>query len=166
MLELVFIHDPFHLPSHFSGQETNFTTHFTLVPFQNHSGPHKGHLTLSPPPYASLWTSIPHGMGCFLTLSLFRASLFIVFYQGENKVMKVAWNQVPQSLWYLFGGETLTQSDSRIDSMKKKQEWDCTASGKVSAYQCRGHWFNPWSGKIPHAAGQLSVCHDCWARVP
>ena len=32
MLELVFIHDPFHLPSYFSGQETNFTAHFTLVP--------------------------------------------------------------------------------------------------------------------------------------
>ena len=23
--------------------------------------------------------------------------------------------------------------------------------------QCRGHWFDPWSGRIPHAAaGQLS----------
>lgn len=32
MLEVVFIHDPFHLPSYFSGQETNLTTHSTLVP--------------------------------------------------------------------------------------------------------------------------------------
>ena len=24
--------------------------------------------------------------------------------------------------------------------------------------QCRGHGFNPWSGKIPHAVGQLSLC--------
>ena len=31
-------------------------------------------------------------------------------------------------------------------------------SGKESAYQCRRHGFNPWSGKIPHAAGQLSPC--------
>ena len=29
-------------------------------------------------------------------------------------------------------------------------------SGKESACQCRGHRFNCWSGKIPHAAGQLS----------
>ena len=23
---------------------------------------------------------------------------------------------------------------------------------------CRGHWFDPWSGKIPHATEQLSPC--------
>ena len=28
--------------------------------------------------------------------------------------------------------------------------------------QCRGHRFNPWSGKIPHAKGQLSL----WAATP
>ena len=27
-----------------------------------------------------------------------------------------------------------------------------------SACQCRGHGFNPWSGKIPHTAEQLSPC--------
>ena len=30
---------------------------------------------------------------------------------------------------------------------KKKEESTC---------QCRGHEFNPWSGKIPHAVEQLS----------
>ena len=30
------------------------------------------------------------------------------------------------------------------------------SSGKESACQCRGHGFNPWSRKIPHAVGQLS----------
>ena len=29
---------------------------------------------------------------------------------------------------------------------------------KESACQCRGHGFEPWSGKIPHAAEQLSLC--------
>ena len=29
-------------------------------------------------------------------------------------------------------------------------------SGWESACQCRGHGFEPWSGKIPHAAEQLS----------
>ena len=33
------------------------------------------------------------------------------------------------------------------------------SSGKESTCQCRGHRFDPWSGKIPHAMGQL-------ARVP
>ena len=31
--------------------------------------------------------------------------------------------------------------------------WWC--SGSESACQCRGHGFEPWSGKIPHAAEQL-----------
>ena len=31
-------------------------------------------------------------------------------------------------------------------------------SGKESTYQCRGHKLDPWSGRIPHAAGQLSLC--------
>ena len=30
-------------------------------------------------------------------------------------------------------------------------------SGKESACQCRKHEFNPWSGKIPHAAEQLGL---------
>ena len=29
---------------------------------------------------------------------------------------------------------------------------------KNLALQCKGHWFSHWSGKIPHAAGQLSLC--------
>ena len=34
-------------------------------------------------------------------------------------------------------------------------------SGWESACQCRGHAFEPWSGKIPHAAEQLSP----WATI-
>ena len=30
------------------------------------------------------------------------------------------------------------------------------SSGWESACQCRGYGFDPWSGKIPHTAGQLS----------
>ena len=32
------------------------------------------------------------------------------------------------------------------------------SSGKEFACQCRGHGFDPWSGKIPHAVEQLSLC--------
>ena len=32
------------------------------------------------------------------------------------------------------------------------------SSGQESACQCRGHKFDLWSGKIPHAARQLSPC--------
>ena len=31
-------------------------------------------------------------------------------------------------------------------------------SGKESACQGRGHGFEPWFGKIPHAVEQLSPC--------
>ena len=31
--------------------------------------------------------------------------------------------------------------------------------------QCRRHRFDPWSGKIPHAAEQLRLCHNYWART-
>ena len=44
-------------------------------------------------------------------------------------------------------------------------------SGLESTCRCRGHGFNPWSGKIPHAAEQLNpcatttepVCHNYWS---
>ena len=32
------------------------------------------------------------------------------------------------------------------------------SSGYETALQCRGYWFSPWSGKIPHAVEQLSLC--------
>ena len=34
----------------------------------------------------------------------------------------------------------------------------CWLCGKESACQCRRHVFNPRSGNIPHASGQLSLC--------
>ena len=37
-------------------------------------------------------------------------------------------------------------------------KWDSLFSGEESACQFRGHGFNPWSRKIPHALGQLSLC--------
>ena len=44
-------------------------------------------------------------------------------------------------------------------------------SGWETACQCRGHGFDPWSGKIPQAAEQLSpwatttepTCHNYWS---
>ena len=36
-------------------------------------------------------------------------------------------------------------------------------SGKEFACQCKRHGFNPWSGKIPHALGQLSHTPQLWS---
>ena len=40
------------------------------------------------------------------------------------------------------------------------------SSGQESTYQCRGHRFNPCSGKSPHAAGQLSPGATATEPVP
>ena len=32
-------------------------------------------------------------------------------------------------------------------------------SGEESTCQCKTHWFDPWSRKIPHAVGPLSPCN-------
>ena len=40
--------------------------------------------------------------------------------------------------------------------MNKGLPW--WSSGWESACQWRGHRFDPWSGKIPYATGQLSPC--------
>ena len=37
------------------------------------------------------------------------------------------------------------------------------SSGKEFACQCRGHGFDPWSGKIPHASTAKPVHHNYWA---
>ena len=39
-------------------------------------------------------------------------------------------------------------------------------SGKESACQCRRHRFDSWSGKIPHAEGQLNLFTTTTEPVP
>ena len=53
-------------------------------------------------------------------------------------------------------GETEKALQRGSLSIKNEQEglpWWC--SGWESACRCRGHGFEPWSGRIPHAAEQL-----------
>ena len=43
------------------------------------------------------------------------------------------------------------------------------SSGWESACQCKGHRFDPWSGRIPHALGQLSpfaTTTEAWTQKP
>ena len=48
----------------------------------------------------------------------------------------------------------------RLEINYKKKKWGLPwwRSHGESACQRRGHGFDPWSGKIPHAAEQLSLC--------
>ena len=49
----------------------------------------------------------------------------------------------------------LTRKKKKIIIKKEYFRLPWCLSGKESACQCRKHEFNPWSGKIPHAAEQL-----------
>ena len=58
--------------------------------------------------------------------------------------------------WHLEQG--LAQSSCLVNSCLRNelQDFPGGAVDKESACQCRGHGFEPWSRKIPHAAEQLS----------
>ena len=44
----------------------------------------------------------------------------------------------------------------KLQSKKHRFGLPWWRSGWESACQCRGHGFEPWSGKVPHAVEQLS----------
>ena len=61
------------------------------------------------------------------------------------------------SAWYIIGTQNL------LNQIKFHNQECITGASLVVqwlriACQCRGHGFEPWSGKIPHATEQLSPC--------
>ena len=52
----------------------------------------------------------------------------------------------------ILGHKTIISKFFKINIIHWLPSW---CSGWESACQCRGHGFEPWSGKIPHAAEQL-----------
>ena len=63
----------------------------------------------------------------------------------------------------LYPGTELLEDDMGKRGIKGGLPW--WRSGWESACQCRGHGFEPWSGKIPHAARRAArpVSHNYWA---
>ena len=64
-----------------------------------------------------------------------------------------------------------TSSHTNQSVKCNRQELPKWLSGKDFACQCRRHGFDPWSGKIPHAMGQMSPCAEttepvCRAQEP
>ena len=66
---------------------------------------------------------------------------------------------VLQVLMYSLQFTRFTHKQRSVQSSITGLPW--WRSGWESACQCRGHGFEPWSGKIPHAAEQLSL----WATI-
>ena len=57
-----------------------------------------------------------------------------------------------------FIGSSLRWYLDIIENVKLDLELPSWSSGQEFACQCRGHGFEPWSGKIPRAVEQQSPC--------
>ena len=79
---------------------------------------------------------------------------------GQN-VFNLQWHiaQEPFSIYVILNFYLETIKATWISRIVLGLPWWRT--GWESACQCRGHRFEPWSGKIPHAAEQL----DPWATT-
>ena len=53
--------------------------------------------------------------------------------------------------------EDWSRWEKSVESVKV-QDFPGTPVVKTPSFHCRGHGFDPWSGKIPHAVEQLSPC--------
>ena len=80
------------------------------------------------------------------------------------EVMKNWCNKIVPSIALIVSTlfkNTFLQLFHQNDESLGYPSWPC---GRESAWQCSGHRFDPWSGKIPHAAEQPSLC--TWAPEP
>ena len=79
-------------------------------------------------------------------------SWFLIINHGAQKTGKYHlkfWQKKKQKL----STKNSLSSKTILQKWRWGLPWWC--SGWESACQCRGHGFEPWSGKIPHAAKQL-----------
>ena len=87
------------------------------------------------------------------------------YYQKNWKLIYTQpWHQFTEKIKCTFCSERCTKEwrlnklkfrEVILNSFKKKRGLPWWRSGWESACQCRGYGFEPWSGKIPHAAEQL-----------
>ena len=105
-----------------------------------------------PSPHLIYSTSHCHDM---LTPKLWQSPLFRVAWKSTDvsKGVKIT----HEGLWFilLLSRRVFTHSPWNNHSRTS------LVVQRLRVYHCRGHGFNPWSGKIPHAAGQLSL----WAST-
>ena len=87
---------------------------------------------------------LPHNICLFFPEVVVPLNLFL------NLKKKIFWNiKIPSTVPKSFYPDLL---ESRLPGLL----W--WLSGKESHCQCRRHRFDPWPGKIPHAAEQLCLC--------
>ena len=81
-------------------------------------------------------------------------------YQTKNRNWKAAYrrNEIKSFVLLNKFGEEKVKCQKYKNKSSGLPWW---RSGWESACRCRGHGFEPWSGKIPHAAEQLGP----WATI-
>ena len=78
----------------------------------------------------------------------------IIYNSQDMEQLKHPWmNEWIKKMWCIYANRKLFHWNRR-----GRPWWH---SGWESACQCRGHGFEPWSGKIPHVAEQLGP----WATI-
>ena len=87
------------------------------------------------------------------------SSFYIYIFQRKYKGSKTYYNTIKHfrvmgEYHYLIS--VITQLTQKLSPDKKTKQG--FPGGAVVTFQRRGHGFEPWSGKIPHAAEQLSLC--------
>ena len=94
---------------------------------------------------------LPHFPWVCLEAELYWGSSTGTFCQKKKKKFTIALSPLQ------IGKEIVFQSwnSSLKEGWIGFPQW---LSGWESACQCRGHGFDPWSGKIPHAEAWLSLC--------
>ena len=95
---------------------------------------------------------------CFICILKFKNH----WCRPSRALMRNSFHRDPWSLSIMTTG-LRSNSKCNFHVIKNAAIWGLPwwLSGWGSACQCRGHGFEPWSGKIPHAAEQLSP----WATI-
>jgi len=80
----------------------------------------------------------------------------LLFFFFPPLIRKSAPRKQELHLYSLMSPSTSLEGTSKRGARQMGLPW--WLSGKEPACQCRRRGFNPWSGKIPHAVEQLSLC--------
>ena len=102
--------------------------------------------------------------GCYSPITKWNLAIF--GNMGVWRGYYAKWNMsdrerlISYELTYMWNLKNNKMKDSSVQKTNwGGLPWWC--SGWESACQCRGHGFEPWSGKIPHAAERLGP----WATI-
>ena len=85
--------------------------------------------------------------------------MYIYRFKRKKKTLQTPnrTNIKETTLWHII--VKLLETKAKENNLKSSQKGtSLVAQWLESICQCRGHGFDPWSGKIPHAAEQLSLC--------